>query len=49
MFIFEGFGFADDMLVLSVDRKKNFAPIKNKEGQDSPETAIKLYNDFINN
>lgn len=48
MFIFEGFGFADDMLVLSVDRKKNFAPIKNKEGQDSPETAIKLYNDFIN-
>ncbi len=46
MFIFEGFGFADDMLVLSVDRKKNFAPIKNKEGQDSPETAIKLYTDY---
>ncbi len=47
MFIFEGFGFADDMLVLSVDRKKNFAPIKNKEGQDSPETAIKLYTDYF--
>ncbi len=46
-FIFEGFGFAEDMLVLSVDRKKNFAPIKNKEGQDSPETAIKMYKEYM--
>ncbi len=25
-----------------------FAPIKNAEGQDSPETACKLYTDFVN-
>lgn len=48
-FIFEGFNVAENMLVLSVDRKKEFAPIKNKEGVDSVETATKLYNDFMNN
>ncbi len=46
-FIFEGFNEAKNMLVLSVDRKKEFAPIKNKEGVDSVETATKLYNDFM--
>lgn len=49
IFIFDGFEFANDMLVLSVNREKNFAPIKNKEGVDSPETAIKLYNEYYKN
>ncbi len=45
-FIFDGFSYFDNMSVLRVKREENFAPIKNKEGNDSPETAIKLYNNF---
>ena len=45
-FIFDGFIYFDDMSVLRAKREENFAPIKNKEGQDSPETAINLYNNF---
>lgn len=47
-FIFDGFKFLDDMLVMRVKREEEFAPIKNKEGLDSPETAKKIYNDFYN-
>lgn len=49
MFIFDGFEVADDMLVLSVKREENFAPIKNKDGVDSPTTAIELYNNYYFN
>ena len=45
-FIFEGFNMANNMLVLSVNRSFEFAPIKNKEGVDSVETAAALYNNF---
>lgn len=45
-FIFDGFEYFDDMLVMRVDRDKEFAPIKNKEGIDSPETAKKIYLNF---
>lgn len=47
-FIFDGFVFFDDMTLLRVEREKEFAPIKNAEGNDSPETAKKLYQDYIN-
>jgi UDP-N-acetylglucosamine pyrophosphorylase len=47
-FIFDGFSYFDDMSVLRVKREEEFAPIKNKEGNDSPETAIALYNKFWN-
>lgn len=47
-FIFDGFSFFDNMSILRSKREDIFAPIKNKEGEDSPETAIKLYNDYWN-
>ena len=36
----------EDMSILRVKREDEFAPIKNATGSDSPETAIKLYEDF---
>lgn len=44
MFIFDAFQYFDDMTVFSVNREDEFAPIKNATGNDSPETASKLYN-----
>jgi len=38
-FIFDAIPYARDTLVLMVARWEEFAPIKNKEGQDSPATA----------
>ncbi|MBO5348696.1 MAG: UTP--glucose-1-phosphate uridylyltransferase [Clostridia bacterium] len=46
-YIFDGFSFFDDMSILRVKREDEFAPIKNATGSDSPETAVKLYNDYI--
>lgn len=48
-FIFEGFNMAKNMLSLSVKREEEFAPIKNKEGVDSVETASILYNNYKSN
>ena len=42
-FIFDAFEYFDDMLVMRVKREDEFAPIKNKEGVDSPETAKEIY------
>ena len=42
-FIFDAFSNFDDISILRVKREEEFAPIKNKEGNDSPETAVKLY------
>ncbi len=47
MFIFDAFEMLDDVLTLRVKREEEFAPIKNAEGVDSPETARKLYIDFF--
>lgn len=38
-FIFDYFPLADEMTVLVMDRMEEFAPVKNKTGEDSPETA----------
>ena len=45
-FIFDAFSKFNDMLVFRVLRGEEFAPIKNKDGIDSPETARKLYLDY---
>ena len=42
-FIFDAFENFDDMLVMRVKREDEFAPIKNKEGIDIPETAKEIY------
>lgn len=47
-FIFDAFEKTDNMTILRVKREEEFAPVKNAEGVDSPETARKLYNDFWN-
>ena len=44
-FIFDYFNKVDDVTILRVERTQEFAPIKNKLGPDSPDTASKLYND----
>lgn len=48
-FIFDGFEFFDNISVLRGKREIDFAPIKNAEGDNSPATAIELYNSFKNN
>ena len=48
-FIFDAFERLDDMAIMRVKREDEFAPVKNAEGVDSPETAKKLYLDFIRN
>ena len=48
-FIFDAFSRADDMLILRTLREEEFAPVKNKEGVDSPETARALYNNYWRN
>ena len=47
-FLFDAFESLDDMAILRVRREDEFAPVKNAEGVDSPETARKLYTDFHN-
>ena len=45
-FIFDGFNYFKEISILRGKREVDFAPVKNAEGVDSPETATKLYNDF---
>ena len=47
-FVFDGFRYFNDITILRGKREEEFAPIKNKEGKDSPETAIELYNALYN-
>ena len=46
-FIFDSYEMFEDVVVLRVKREEEFAPIKNAEGVDSPETALKLYRDYF--
>lgn len=44
-FIFDAFTRYDNMTIMRVKREDEFAPVKNRIGNDSPETAVKLYNE----
>ncbi len=43
-FIFDAFARYEDITILRVKREDEFAPLKNKEGVDSAQTAADLYN-----
>ena len=45
-FIFDSFEFFNQISIVRGKREEDFAPVKNKEGVDSPATASKLYNDY---
>jgi len=46
-FLFDSFSYIEDMIVYRVNREDEFAPVKNKCGSDSPETARKMYLKFM--
>lgn len=46
-FIFDAFNRLENMGILRYKREECFAPVKNKEGNDSPETAKKLYEEYM--
>lgn len=45
-FLFDAFESLEDMAIMRVKREEEFAPVKNAEGVDSPETARQLYRNF---
>ena len=47
-FIFDAFEFFDDIAILRGKREEDFAPVKNRTGEDSPRTAKELYEKFWN-
>lgn len=48
-FLFDAFESLNDMAIMRVKREEEFAPVKNAEGVDSPETARELYKNFHKN
>jgi len=46
-FIFDAFKYFDSMAILRVERSEEFAPVKNKDGEDSPATARELFMNAI--
>lgn len=48
-FIFDAFERLEDMAIMRVRREEEFAPVKNAEGVDSPETARELYLNYMKN
>ena len=46
-FIFDAFESLDDMSILRVKREDEFAPLKNADGEDSPDTARELYKNYM--
>ncbi len=46
MFIFDALEMCKRSITMIVDRRKEFAPVKNKTGNDSPESATKMMSDL---
>ena len=46
-FLFDAFESLDSMSILRVKREDEFAPLKNAEGEDSPNTARQLYINYL--
>jgi len=46
-FIFDAFESLDKMSILRVKREDEFAPLKNADGEDSPDTARELYKNYM--
>ncbi len=46
-FIFDAFESLDNMSILRVKREDEFAPLKNADGEDSPNTARELYKNYL--
>jgi len=46
-FIFDAFESLDSMSILRVKREDEFAPLKNADGEDSPDTARQLYINYM--
>lgn len=47
-FVFDIFQFFKEVLIMRVERNEEFAPIKNKEGVDSPQSAKEIYEKSLN-
>lgn len=47
-FIFDSFEYFNQISILRGKREEDFAPVKNAEGVDSPQTARELYNNYWN-
>ena len=45
-FIFDSFKLFNNISILRGKREEDFAPVKNMNGEDSPETAKKLYENY---
>lgn len=45
-FVFDALSDAERVVLLEVDRRFDFSPIKNAAGEDSPETALRDLNEF---
>lgn len=45
-FIFDSFELFDDIAILRGKREEDFAPVKNRDGVDSPKTAKELYEKY---
>ena len=46
--LIDSFEFFDDIAILRGKREDDFAPVKNKDGVDSPKTAKELYEKYWN-
>ncbi len=46
MFVFDALSMTENSTIMMVDRKTDFAPVKNKDGDDSPSSAKKMMSDL---